>query len=193
MFITWQMGSKEESKSCTVRHAVTDYFRGHIGIPILDLCKPVSMVRLNSGIDGLRFYGLRPYQYLETIGGDCCSRPNIFTLAVGMASIQCYASYMKKMRMALGAMSAGWMNEFVEIVLGSAIIIPITAGYLGIDGMSNMVKSIGGFGMGFKTMPYLFQEWGTVIAMISGVFWFGLLFIAGITSSLAMGTRSSVF
>ena len=37
-------------------------------------------------------------------------------------------------------------------------------------------------------MPYLFEQWGTVLAIICGVFWFGLLFFAGITSSLAMGT-----
>lgn len=46
----------------------------------------------------------------------------------------------------------------------------------------------GGLGLGFKTLPYLFEQWGTVLAIISGVFWFGLLFFAGITSSLAMGT-----
>jgi hypothetical protein len=42
--------------------------------------------------------------------------------------------------------------------------------------------------MGFQTMPYLFENWGPVLAAIAGVFWFGLLFFAGITSSLAMGT-----
>jgi len=42
--------------------------------------------------------------------------------------------------------------------------------------------------MAFKTMPFLFDQWGSVIAVISGVAWFGLLFFAGITSSLAMGT-----
>jgi SNF family Na+-dependent transporter len=42
--------------------------------------------------------------------------------------------------------------------------------------------------MAFKTMPFLFDQWGSVMAVISGVAWFGLLFFAGITSSLAMGT-----
>ncbi|GIZ08836.1 hypothetical protein [Flavobacterium sp. UMI-01] len=42
--------------------------------------------------------------------------------------------------------------------------------------------------MAFQTMPYLFQQWGSVIAVFAGVLWFGLLFFAGITSSLAMGT-----
>jgi SNF family Na+-dependent transporter len=88
---------------------------------------------------------------------------------------------------ALSAMSAGWMNEFVEVVLGSAIIIPIAVGYLGIDNVIELTKS-GGLGLGFRTLPYLFYQWGDMLGAISGVMWFGLLFFAGITSSLAMGT-----
>jgi hypothetical protein len=41
--------------------------------------------------------------------------------------------------------------------------------------------------MGFRTMPVLFQNWGPVLATLAGIAWFGLLFFAGITSSLAMG------
>lgn len=60
----------------------------------------------------------------------CCSRADIFTLSLGQGSVQCYASYVKKKDdIVLNSMSAGWMNEFVEVVLGSAIIIPIAIGY----------------------------------------------------------------
>ena len=108
-----------------------------------------------------------------------------FTLSVGMGTIHCYAAYVKERDdVALNAMSAGWMNEFVEVVLGSCIVIPIAAGYLGLD----WVKQNAGFGMAFQTMPFLFQNWGPFLAAVAGVFWFGLLFFAGITSSLAMGT-----
>ena len=108
-----------------------------------------------------------------------------FTLSVGMGTIQCYSSYVKqKDDIALNAMSAGWMNGFVEIVLGASVVIPIAVGYLGLD----WVKENAGFDMAFKTMPYLFDQWGSVLAIIAGVAWFGLLFFAGITSSLAMGT-----
>lgn len=108
-----------------------------------------------------------------------------FTLSVGMGTIQCYSAYLKsKDDVALNAVSAGFTNEFVEIVLGSFIVIPIAAGYLGID----WVKENAGFGMAFQTMPFLFENWGAALATIAGVFWFGLLFFAGITSSLAMGT-----
>ena len=111
-----------------------------------------------------------------------------FTLSLGMGSIHCYASYVKsKDDIALNSQSAGWMNEFVEVVLGSSILIPIAVGYLGIDQVVEMTKT-GGLGLGFKTLPYLFQQWGDTMALIAGVMWFGLLFFAGITSSLAMGT-----
>jgi SNF family Na+-dependent transporter len=43
-------------------------------------------------------------------------------------------------------------------------------------------------GLGFKTLPFLFTQWGPVLSAIAGVCWFGLLFFAGVTSSLAMGT-----
>lgn len=108
-----------------------------------------------------------------------------FTLSVGMGTIQCYASYVRsKDDIALNAMSAGWMNGFVEIVLGASVVIPIAVGYLGLEWAQNNA----GFSMAFQTMPYLFDQWGTVLSIVAGVMWFGLLFFAGITSSLAMGT-----
>ena len=108
-----------------------------------------------------------------------------FTLSLGMGTVHCYAAYVRsKDDIALNAVSAGFMNEFVEIVLGSLIVIPIAAGYLGLD----WVKENAGFGMAFQTMPYLFEKWGDLLSVFAGVMWFGLLFFAGITSSLAMGS-----
>ena len=108
-----------------------------------------------------------------------------FTLSIGMGTVHCYASYVRANDdIALNAMSAGWMNGFVEIVLGASIVIPISVGYLGLD----WVLENAGFNMAFQTMPYLFDQWGTFLATMGGLFWFGLLFFAGITSSLAFGT-----
>ncbi len=108
-----------------------------------------------------------------------------FTLSVGMGTIHCYAAYVKSRDdIALNSMAAGWTNEFVEVALGSMIVIPIAAGYLGLD----WVRENASFGMAFQTMPFLFQNWGPILATVAGVLWFGLLFFAGITSSLAMGT-----
>jgi len=144
---------------------------------------------INGGSVGLNFLWTPDFSTIWTPKVWLAAAGQIFfTLSVGMGSIQCYASYVrKKDDIALNAMSAGWMNEFVEVVLGAAIIIPISVGYLGIDKVIEMTKS-GGLGLGFRTLPFLFEQWGTALAIICGVFWFGLLFFAGITSSLAMGT-----
>jgi neurotransmitter:Na+ symporter, NSS family len=171
-----------------------------IGMPLLILfgiLLAIKGVTLKAGEEGALFDGTVGLNFLWTPNYDSIWSPKVwlaaagqifFTLSVGMGSIQCYASYVKsKDDIALNAMSAGWMNEFVEVVLGSSILIPIAIGYLGIDKVVELTQS-GGLGLGFRTLPYLFQQWGDVLAAGAGVAWFGLLFFAGITSSLAMGT-----
>ncbi len=78
------------------------------------------------------------------------------------------------------------MNEFVEVVLGGSIMIPIATAYLGLAAVQTATASGSGFGLGFLTLPTLFNNWGW-FAPVAGAMWFGLLFFAGITSSLAMG------
>ncbi len=116
-----------------------------------------------------------------------------FTLSVGMGSIHCYASYVgRKQDIALNASSAGWMNEFVEVVLGGSVMIPIATAYLGLQVVQAKTAGGSGFGLGFLVLPTLFNNWGW-FAPIAGAMWFGLLFFAGITSSLAMGAPVMAF
>lgn len=110
-----------------------------------------------------------------------------FTLSVGMGSVHCYASYLReKQDIALNAAAAGWMNQSVEVVLGGTILIPIATAYLGLNVVQAATAGGSGFGLAFFTLPTLFNHWGA-FAPIAGAFWFGLLFLAGVTSSLAMG------
>ncbi len=171
-----------------------------IGMPLLILFGAILAIRgLSLGTSGASdvFPNANAWDginFLWTPQFDSLANPKVwmaaagqifFTLSVGMGTIHCYAAYLKsKDDVALNSVSAGFMNEFVEVVLGSAVVIPIAAGYLGLD----WVLENASFGMAFQTMPYLFQQWGTVLAALAGLFWFGLLFFAGITSSLAMGT-----
>lgn len=172
-----------------------------VGMPLLivfGILLAIRGITLKSGSAGAVYDGTEGLNYLWTPDFSSIWSAKVwlaaagqifFTLSVGMGSIQCYASYLRKRDdVALNAMSAGWMNEFVEVVLGAAIVIPITVGYFGIDGMKELVSQAGGLGLGFRTLPYLFQQWGPILAIVAGVLWFGLLFFAGITSSLAMGT-----
>jgi neurotransmitter:Na+ symporter, NSS family len=171
-----------------------------IGMPLLLLFGvflAYQAITLKAGEHGALFDGTEGLNFLWTPQFDTIWTPKVwlaaagqifFTLSVGMGSIQCYASYVRsKDDVALNAMSAGWMNEFVEVVLGSSVLIPIAVGYLGVDQVIEMTKT-GGLGLGFKTLPYLFEQWGSTLAVVCGVSWFGLLFFAGVTSSLAMGT-----
>ncbi len=171
-----------------------------IGMPLLiafGIFLAYKGITLQAGEAGAIFSGVEGLNFLWTPQFDSLANPKVwlaaagqifFTLSVGMGTIQCYASYVKKKDdIALNAMSAGWMNEFVEVVLGSAILIPISIGYLGIEKVVELTSS-GGLGLGFRTMPYLFQQWGPTVSIVAGVAFFGLLFFAGITSSLAMGT-----
>jgi NSS family neurotransmitter:Na+ symporter len=171
-----------------------------IGMPLLiifGIFLAYKGTTLTAGVDGAIYDGTVGLNFLWTPKFDSLWNPKVwlaaagqifFTLSVGMGTIQCYASYCKKNEdIALNSQSAGWMNEFVEVVLGSAIIIPISIGYLGIDKVVELTTS-GGLGLGFRTMPYLFTQWGPIMGVMAGVAFFGLLFFAGITSSLAMGT-----
>ena len=172
-----------------------------VGMPLLLIFGAFlayKAVTIQAGEHGAIFDGLKGLDFLWTPKFDTIWEPKVwlaaagqifFTLSIGMGSIQCYASYVrKKDDIALNAMSAGWMNGFVEVVLGSAILIPIAVGYFGIDGLKELISEGGGLGLGFKTLPYLFEQWGGVLGVFAGVAWFGLLFFAGVTSSLAMGT-----
>ncbi|HPB02183.1 MAG TPA: sodium-dependent transporter [Bacteroidales bacterium] len=171
-----------------------------IGVPLLlvfGLLLAIRAVTLKAGTAGAINDSSVGLNFLWTPDFDSIYNPKVwfaaasqifFTLSLGMGSIQAYASYLrKKDDIALNAMSAGWMNEFVEVVLGAAVIIPIAVGYLGVAKVQELA-GLGGLGLGFKTIPYLFSQWGPLMATIAGVLWFGLLFFAGITSSLAMGT-----
>jgi SNF family Na+-dependent transporter len=110
-----------------------------------------------------------------------------FTLSVGMGSIHCYAAYLRERDdIALNATTAGSVNEFVEVFLGSAILIPIATAYLGLNLVQAATATGSGFDLAFLTLPTLFHQWGA-FGPIACAMWFGLLFFAGITSSLAMG------
>ncbi len=171
-----------------------------VGMPLLivfGIFLAYKGVTIKAGVDGaindsavgLNFLWTPNYEQLWSPSVWLAAAGQIFfTLSVGMGTIHCYASYVRsKDDIALNAMSAGWMNEFVEVVLGAAILIPISIGYLGVDRVTDLVQ-LGGLGLAFKTLPYLFFQWGDVMGAVAGMMWFGLLFFAGITSSLAMGT-----
>lgn len=157
---------------------------------------------LKAGSEGAYLDGTVGLNFMWTPHFDSLLNPKVwlsaagqvfFTLSLGMGCIQTYASYMRKREdVTLNSMTAGFLNEFTEIVIGSAIIIPISIGYFGIDHVIELSQN-GGLGLGFRTMPFLFEQWGGVLSAVAGVSFFGLLFLASITSTLALATPTVGF
>jgi NSS family neurotransmitter:Na+ symporter len=103
-----------------------------------------------------------------------------FSLSVGFGVILNYASYLKKKDdIALSAMTASATNELFEVGFGGLITITAAFVFLGASGVG------GGFGLGFQTLPVVFQQMGGIGRWI-GFAWFFLLFLAAITSSISM-------
>ena len=108
-----------------------------------------------------------------------------FTLSLGMGSIHCYASYLReKDDVALSGLSTAATNETAEVVLGGTIAIPAAVAFFGVAATTQLAAG-GSFNLGFVTLPVIFQQ--IPAGSLFGALWFFLLFIAGITSSLAMG------
>jgi SNF family Na+-dependent transporter len=107
-----------------------------------------------------------------------------FTLSVGMGTLHAYASYLRRDNdIALSGLSTAALNEFVEIVIGASIAIPIAVAFFGVD-MTKVIAQAGSYDLGFVSMPIIFKQ--IPMGKIIGFMWFFLLFFAGITSSVAM-------
>jgi NSS family neurotransmitter:Na+ symporter len=143
-----------------------------------------------NGIEGLNFLWTPQYtSLLDPKVWFAAAGQIFFTLSVGLGCIQAYASYVRQNKdIALNSLATGFLNEFVEIVLGGTILISISVGFFGLDAVKSMVQEGGGFGIAFQSLPFLFQKWGPLVGALMGISFFGLLFIAGVTSSIAMCT-----
>ncbi len=173
-----------------------------IGMPILFLFALVlAIVVLTmspqpgigaSPLDGLQFIyspdlsGLsQPSVWLASAG------QTFFTLSVGMGTLQTYASYLSKRDdILLNGVATSATNETAEVILGGSIAIPAAVVFFGVTGATQIATS-GSFNIGFATMPVVFQQ--LPFGNILGFMWFGLLFFAGITSSVAMSTPIVAF
>ncbi len=106
-----------------------------------------------------------------------------FSLSVGFGIILTYASYLKPDDdVVLSGLTASAANEFCEVCLGGLITIPAAFIFLGAAPLANVIGS--SIGLGFHAVPVVFEylPWGHLF----GFLWFGLLFLAAVTSSLSM-------
>ena len=134
------------------------------------------------------------FSFIWNLNFDRISEPRIwlaaagqifFTLSVGMGSIHAYASYLKpKDDIVVSGLSTATLNEFAEVGIGGSIAIPAAAAFFGIT-LTTQIASAGAFDLGFVSMPLIFEK--IPLGFVFGTLWFLLLFLAGITSSVAMG------
>jgi SNF family Na+-dependent transporter len=107
-----------------------------------------------------------------------------FTLSLGFGAIITYASYIRRNQdITLSGLAAASLNEGAEVILGASIAIPAAVAFFGVANAVMIAKG-GAFNLGFVSLPAIFSniEGGQFF----GFLWFFLLFIAGITSSVAI-------
>jgi SNF family Na+-dependent transporter len=117
-----------------------------------------------------------------------------FTLSVGIGVILTYASYLKKGDdVVLSGLTSVSTNELAEVVLGGSIVIPAAFVFLGPEVLQTMKANheMSTFSLGFVTMPLVLNQ--IPMAALFGFFWFFLLFLAGITSSVSLAQPAIAF
>lgn len=168
-----------------------------IGMPILFIFAALLVIRVfavgapdpaapqNHVLNGLGFIWNPDFSQLTNAKVWLAAAGQIFfTTSVGFGMIQCYASYLKKNDdVVVTGFSTTMTNEFVEVLMGGSIAIPIAFAFFGREATLAIAQG-GSFNLGFAAMPIIFQK--ISLGTILGCMWFGLLFIAGITSSVAM-------
>jgi SNF family Na+-dependent transporter len=114
-----------------------------------------------------------------------------FTLSLGQGIINTYASYVReKQDITLNGLTTSSTNEFAEVILGGTIAIPVAVAFFGLA-ETQVIAQGGAFNLGFQALPVIFQK--IPLGQIFGGMWFFLLFIAGITSSVAMTQPAVAF
>lgn len=114
-----------------------------------------------------------------------------FTLSVGIGVILTYASYLKKADdVVLSGLTAATTNQVAEVILGASIIIPAAFVFFGPVDIKSIAQS-GVFNLGFVTMPLVLNK--LPLPELFGFFWFFLLFLAGVTSSVSLAQPAVAF
>jgi NSS family neurotransmitter:Na+ symporter len=172
-----------------------------IGMPVLFLFAIVLAVVVMlqppgpsgaSPVQGLQFIYAPDFARLDDASVWLAAAGQIFfTLSVGMGTLQAYASYLSRRDdLVVNGVATAATNETAEVVLGGTIAIPAAVTFFGVSGAIAIAQS-GSFNLGFATMPVVFQQ--LPAGHLLGAMWFGLLFFAGITSSVAMLTPIVAF
>lgn len=177
---------------CNIAMPVLFLFGIVLAIRVLTLDAPIGAPPDQNAVNGLGFLWNPDFSSLANPRVWMAAAGQIFfTLSIGMGVILTYSSYLrKKDDVALSGVTAASTNEFAEVILGGSIVIPAAFVFFGTASIS-AVASSGTFNLGFVTMPQIFA--GIPGGPIYGFIWFGMLFLAGITSSVSIVQPSVAF
>lgn len=172
-----------------------------VAMPALIICALIMMVRVvtlgnPTGIEGQGFidglgYVFNPAPEGKTIieglqnpGVWLASSGHIFfSLSLGFGLIMTYASYTRNSDdIALSSLTACAGNGFCEAVLAAIIIVPAAFMFLGPAFIQNQ-DMLGTFSVGFYALPCVFAQMPA--GWFFGFLFFGLLFLAAVTSSIS--------
>ena len=107
-----------------------------------------------------------------------------FTLSLGLGAVMTYASYVNKDEdIALDGLTTASLNGFAEVVFGSTIAIVSAVLFFGMEG-AREVAGGGAFNLGLISMSAIFTN--MPLGELFGFLWFTLLYLAGLTSVVAL-------
>ena len=175
-----------------------------IAMPVLFLFAIILVVRIftlgtpdptqpdRNVINGLAFLWNPHLRELGNLGMWLAAAGQVFfTLSVGFGVIVTYASYLRKHDdIALSGLTTATTNEFAEVILGGSLAIPLAFMFFGPLATREIARA-GAFDLGFMSLPLIFDR--LPLGMLLGTLWFGLLFFAGITSSVSLAQPAVAF
>lgn len=143
----------------------------------------VYSLTLPDATDGIRFY-LAP-DFGEVRGGTFVAAAGqaFFSMSIGFGTLITYASYMKRdSSLSEDGVAVGLADTGIAL-LGGFVVFPLLAAFalLGTPAAAD-----GGIGVAFLALPVAFATIGGSLGIVLGLVFFGLLFVAAVSSSISL-------
>lgn len=119
----------------------------------------------------------------------------LVAVSAGMGTLQAYASYLRKGDdVVRSGLTTSLLGPATQVGLGGSITIAALVTYAGVAGAVTIARG-SGYEMGFVAMPLALNHLagGATPGMLAGFLWFGLLFLAGLTSTVALLLPAATF
>ena len=108
-----------------------------------------------------------------------------YSLSLGMGIMITYGSYAGEETDLLRSTAMICLFDTLVALLGGLAIFPAVFHYSAVNGIPTDQIGMGGVGLMFKTLPYVFEDMG-VIGQIVSFFFFSMVIIAAVTSVISL-------